>query len=323
MANHQNAGNAGLYNAAGGLNGMPSAGHYSDMQTLMQNMETLSGWLQQNREDFLSVQDGLEQVERRNVGHSFEALDTRLGSQKQDSDIVHRLDTQQAYPHCLLSMENIQHNVRPNPMCNPRSALRATRPLPRKETNIVTLSLPESPPDPSAPTITSLQRALDAAQSRIQTYEKAADEHQRLQAVYEDTLTEATERIRNYVYQQNDHLTSLHKHYTHLLQESRGETVQAQQIHQDWQRSLSKLNEELRRAVQAREDEKRPFTRKVAALREENRVLRGLAGWEPAEEGSSEEEGEVEVVTAAESRGRGARERERVVGQAMGQMAGK
>lgn len=94
MANHQNAGNAGLYNATGGLNGMPSAGHHSDMQTLMQNMETLSGWLQQNREDFLSVQDGLEQVERRNVGHSSAELNTSLVMQAaigdQDSDIVQK-----------------------------------------------------------------------------------------------------------------------------------------------------------------------------------------------------------------------------------------
>ena len=116
MANHQNSGNAGLYNAAaGGLNGMPSAGHYSDMQTLMQNMETLSGWLQQNREDFLSVQDGLEQVERRNVGRSLQALNARLALRavagEQDSDNLHRLDTQQAYPHCLLSMEKTKHIV--------------------------------------------------------------------------------------------------------------------------------------------------------------------------------------------------------------------
>ena len=180
-----------------------------------------------------------------------------------------------------------------------------------------------APVDPSAPTVTSLQRALDAANNRIAAYEKSNEEHQRLQAVYEDTLTEATERIRNYVYQQNDYITSIHKHYTHLLQEARGETVQAQQIHQDWQRSLSKLNEELRRAVQAREEEKNPFTRKVSALKEENRVLRGLAGWEPAEEDSSDEEEEVEVVTAAENRGRGIRDRERVVGNAMGQQSGK
>lgn len=116
MANHQNAGNAALYNAAGGLNGMPSAGHYSDMQTLMQNMETLSGWLQQNREDFLSVQDGLEQVERRNVGPSCGRLSPWLALQavipEQDSDTVRRLDTLQAYPLCLRSMETVQDNVR-------------------------------------------------------------------------------------------------------------------------------------------------------------------------------------------------------------------
>lgn len=57
----------------GGVNGsiMPSAGHYSDMQTLMQNMETLSGWLQQNREEWEQVQEGLARVERSQVGHSF------------------------------------------------------------------------------------------------------------------------------------------------------------------------------------------------------------------------------------------------------------
>lgn len=75
MANPNNPANANMYaanNAAAnnGLNGMPAAGHYSDMQALMQNMETLSGWLQQNREDFLRVQEGLEAVERRNVGLS-------------------------------------------------------------------------------------------------------------------------------------------------------------------------------------------------------------------------------------------------------------
>ena len=65
MAN-QNGLGAGGYN---GVNGsiMPSAGHYSDMQTLMQNMETLSGWLQQNREDWQSVQEGLGRVEQLQV----------------------------------------------------------------------------------------------------------------------------------------------------------------------------------------------------------------------------------------------------------------
>lgn len=94
---------------------MPSAGHYSDMQTLMQNMETLSGWLQQNREDFLSVQDGLEQVERRNVGLSFDELGSELAvraiAEDQSSDTVIRPGTPQVYLHFQLSMENHQNTV--------------------------------------------------------------------------------------------------------------------------------------------------------------------------------------------------------------------
>jgi hypothetical protein len=52
-----------------GMNGgiMPSAGHYSDMQTLMQNMESLSGWLEQNRQDWATVQEGIARVERLQV----------------------------------------------------------------------------------------------------------------------------------------------------------------------------------------------------------------------------------------------------------------
>lgn len=52
-------------NSASGINGsiMPSAGHYSDMQTLMQNMEVLAGWLKQNREEWGVVQEGLGRVE--------------------------------------------------------------------------------------------------------------------------------------------------------------------------------------------------------------------------------------------------------------------
>lgn len=82
---------------------MPAAGHYSDMQTLMQNMETLSGWLQQNREDFIRVQEGLDLVERRNVSWR----EHREGATFRDrsNDNMYRLDI-----HKAPSME-IQFNV--------------------------------------------------------------------------------------------------------------------------------------------------------------------------------------------------------------------
>lgn len=63
--NGLSAQNAAMYGMNGNI--MPSAGHYSDMQLLMQNMEQLSGWLQQNREEWSAVQEGLARVERLQV----------------------------------------------------------------------------------------------------------------------------------------------------------------------------------------------------------------------------------------------------------------
>lgn len=66
MANQNGLGAQNVYS---GMNGsiMPSAGHYSDMQTLMQNMESLSGWLEQNRQEWSQVQEGIARVERMQV----------------------------------------------------------------------------------------------------------------------------------------------------------------------------------------------------------------------------------------------------------------
>lgn len=79
MANQNGVGaqNAAMYT---GMNGgiMPSAGHYSDMQTLMQNMESLSGWLEQNRQEWAQVQDGIARVERLQVRHPHSACMPRL-----------------------------------------------------------------------------------------------------------------------------------------------------------------------------------------------------------------------------------------------------
>ena len=102
MANPNGAANAGMYAATAGLNGMPAAGHYSDMQTLMQNMETLSGWLQQNREDFIRVQEGLEHVERRNV--SCEAYWEGATFRDRSFDTLYRLDI-----HRELLMETLRN----------------------------------------------------------------------------------------------------------------------------------------------------------------------------------------------------------------------
>ncbi|QIW95498.1 hypothetical protein AMS68_001016 [Peltaster fructicola] len=230
--------NAGMYNA--NMNNMPAAGHYSDMQTLMQNMEALSGWLQQNREDFFRVQEDLEKVER------IQGRPGALETVAENGD-----DTEN--PHV------------------------------------------------QRPTVSGLQRELDAAKSHIEELEIQHGEHLRLQSQYEDVLTEAVDRTRNYVFQQSEYVMSLHQHYIQLLQDSRKETISAQLIHQGWQASLSRLDVELKNAMKAREKEKDPFRRKIAMLEEENRVMREKLGWEKIVH-DSDEEGEDAAV--AMSRGR-------------------
>lgn len=69
----------GVYN--NGMNGgpiLPSGGQTSDLATLMQNMESLSGYLQQNREEWASVQDGIARVELLNSRRSNGSHDNAL-----------------------------------------------------------------------------------------------------------------------------------------------------------------------------------------------------------------------------------------------------
>lgn len=129
--------------------------------------------------------------------------------------------------------------------------------------------------------------------------------------LYEENISEVTERIRTYCFEQQNHILALHQHYTTLLSQSRNETIEAQLTHQAWQAGLKRLNEGLREAFKAREEEKRPWLGKIRALQEENRILRKIAGWEVKDETDSSDDEEEEIEDGLE-RGRrsqlGARE---------------
>lgn len=138
----------------------------------------------------------------------------------------------------------------------------------------------------------------------------------RLQSLYEDTLTDATERIRNYVFQQNEYIIAVHKHYAALLATSRQETMAAQQVHMDWQAGLGRLNEEMKKALEARERERSPYRKRLAGLREENALLRRMVGWEAAPSEEDEEDaGSVVEQLQPEARGREERVEARRVDQ--------
>ena len=120
--------------------------------------------------------------------------------------------------------------------------------------------------------------------------------------------------MRQYCFEQQNHIVALHQNYQQALAQSRSETMEAQLTHQGWQASLQRLSEGVRAALKAREEEGMPYKRRIAALKEENRVLRAKAGWEPLQD--SEDEDSDEIVEG--SRGRPATVGENIIGATTG-----
>jgi len=93
MASNPPPGSNGPYTAlpsaasgAGPAGIMPSAGHYADMQTLMQNLEALSGWLQQNREDSEWLMQNVRRVEHLPVSRSGYSTEAHLENGLEGAD---------------------------------------------------------------------------------------------------------------------------------------------------------------------------------------------------------------------------------------------
>jgi hypothetical protein len=137
---------------------------------------------------------------------------------------------------------------------------------------------------------------------------------------FSTALTNTTAQIRAYVAVQQGHILDVHRHYSQQLTSAREELVEAQITHQRWQESLGRLSEGVRGAYREREealsgpaqkgdgggkkggggaggdeDAVRSWRAKVAGLREENRVLRKMVGWEEAPPDSDEEPEPEEV----------------------------
>ena len=151
------------------------------------------------------------------------------------------------------------------------------------------------PSDPDQPTIPALQAALTATQTQLSTLQQTLATHTTLQTLYEEALTTTCTQIRTYTTACTAHTLALHKHYTALLAQSRSETIEAQIVHQEWQARLGGLSGQVREALRAREEEVGGKGRRArwGGLREENRVLRKIAGWEEVGDSDEEDEGGV------------------------------
>lgn len=107
---------------------------------------------------------------------------------------------------------------------------------------------------------------------------------------YENALTLLLEKLRPYAYNQTTSILALHKHYQGLLEAERATSMQLRLEHAEWQAGLGRVAEYARQALKVQTQREEPLVAEIKSLKEENRVLRRLAGWEDREDSSDEEE---------------------------------
>ncbi|KAG9683319.1 hypothetical protein KCU95_g11690, partial [Aureobasidium melanogenum] len=218
--------------------GMPSAGHHSDMQHIWSLVQELSSVLQQNREQYDELQDGLARAQTRPT----------------ENGVLANGDAN------ALSLSAVSH-------------------APHASSDVDT---------------TALQAQLSDALSRITELETECKEANEVIDYAEEIVQKFKLQIGDYAHSHQSATIALHAHYNSLLETSRNETIQAQLTHQAWQASLLRLSENLRGAQAAHEEGTLPYRRRIAALKEENRILRAKAGWEPASDSeNSDDEDDV------------------------------
>lgn len=125
-----------------------------------------------------------------------------------------------------------------------------------------------------------------------------------MQDEYAKGLDAATEMAREFEDKEQKYLQSVHQYYSDQLLQARKETIDAQRTHQAWQARLQKLDESVRAAYKAREEEGHPYRKKIAALKEENRILRTQVGWNPPADSDEEDWEYEEAMRDNRDRGR-------------------
>ena len=128
-----------------------------------------------------------------------------------------------------------------------------------------------------------------------------------MQDEYAKGLDTATQMAREFEDKEQKYLQSVHQHYSDQLLQARNETIDAQLTHQAWQGRLQKLDESLRAAYKAMEEEGHPYRKRIAALKEENRILRTKVGWDPPADSDDEDWEYEESMRDNREGGRGSR----------------
>ncbi|OCL01014.1 uncharacterized protein K441DRAFT_625159 [Cenococcum geophilum 1.58] len=138
--------------------------------------------------------------------------------------------------------------------------------------------------------IANLSTQLSTTQSQLSTLCTQNASLRALILDYENALTHVLDKLRPYAYTQTQAMLALHKHYHTLIENERATSMQLRLEHAEWQAGLGRVAEYARLALSAQSDADLPYLKRIRELKNENRVLRTLAGWEEASDSDAEEE---------------------------------
>ncbi|KAJ4983771.1 hypothetical protein SVAN01_10749 [Stagonosporopsis vannaccii] len=139
--------------------------------------------------------------------------------------------------------------------------------------------------------LSTLQSRISTLESHVASLSTHNTSLTSLITDYENALTLLLDKLRPYAYTQTSSILALHKHYQGLLDAERATSMQLRIEHAEWQAGLGRVAEYARKALEVQSKGEAPLVAEMRSLKEENRVLRRLAGWEERED-SSDEEGE-------------------------------
>ncbi|KAF4554823.1 Hypothetical protein D9617_3g018920 [Elsinoe fawcettii] len=142
----------------------------------------------------------------------------------------------------------------------------------------------------SEETVAELQTKLVEQEREIEALKAAYLDQGQLVTEYENGLQAMVKLLHQRSSEREAETNAIHAHYLNLLSASHNETVQAQLTHQAWQASLQRVSEGVRSAYRDKTEQALPYMKKIAGLKEENRLLRQKVGWDPPSDSEAEEE---------------------------------
>ena len=285
-------GAAGTGAGMGLLNGLPSAGHQTDMNYLWSVVQQLSEVLADNRAQTAGIVRSVQHLQTRAAA---EGISPILGEVNGEINGASMLPLSNGSVNSLNNNNNA-NNSSNNTSTNPPSMNSSFPPSSSQNTTSSATAHAGAPTStittsPTAADLLSLQTLLTASDRRATALESHTADLRSLLNDYEAAMQHILDKLRTYAYNHTHALIALHAHYNGLLTTERNTNLELRLEHQGWQAGLARVAEYARVALREQADGRLPYLRRIAALKGENQVLRRLAGWEPGPDGDGSESG--------------------------------